>query len=447
MGTHQTVEIRNFKYFNPSTFQEDLLSQPWDLLDNEVDIDSKWCLWKTLFLNVLDAHAPIRMKRIRTRRNIPWLNKNSRNLIFERDKLKLKAIKSKSTQDWDAYKTARNIVSYTLQNDKKLYYRNLLLKQKHNPKESWQTINRILGRSQNKSNTITSLKVGENVISHSNTIAETFNEYFSTIGEKIANSGDSGNIHFSSFVRKPPTNFEFNTVSVDKVLHSFLTLSSSKATGIDKIPIKILKLSANIIAPSMTKLFNYSILNGDFPHDWKIAKVIPLYKKGLKTMLDNYRPISILPAVSKAFENILYDQLYSYLSNSGILSKYQFGFRRHHSTSTALLDSTNQWYSNMDKGLINIVAFLDLKKAFDTIDHEILIKKLQMYGVEQRSLKLLESYLSNRSQTCFINGSFSKCKSVRCGIPQGSILGPLFSRVHKRFTKLSKLLYAKNVCR
>ena len=102
----------------------------------------------------------------------------------------------------------------------------------------------------------------------------------------------------------------------------------------------------------------------------------------------------------------------------------------------------------MDKGFISIVAFLDLKKAFDTIDHKILVKKLQMYGVEQRSLKLLESYLSNRSQTCFINRSFSKCKSVRCGIPQRSILGPLlFSRVHKRFTKLSKLLYAKNVCR
>ena len=164
--------------------------------------------------------------------------------------------------------------------------------------------NRILGRSQNKSNKITSLKTGENLISDPNTIAETFNEYFSTIGEKIANSVDSGKTHFSSFIRKPATNFEFNTVSVDKVLHSFLTLSSSKATGsgIDKIPIKILKLSANIIAPSMTKLFNYSVLNGVFPYDWKIAKVIPFYKKGLKTMLDNYRPISILPPISKAMK-------------------------------------------------------------------------------------------------------------------------------------------------
>ena len=117
---------------------------------------------------------------------------------------------------------------------------------------------------------------------------------------------------------------------------------------------------------------------------------------------------------------LINDQLYGYLSNSGILSKYQFGFRRHHSTSTALLDSFNQWYSNMDRALINIFAFLDLKIPFDTINHEILIKKLHMYGVEQHSLKLLESYLSNRSQTCFINGSFSKCALIRCGIPQGS---------------------------
>jgi hypothetical protein len=143
---------------------------------------------------------------------------------------------------------------------------------------------------------------------------------------------------------------------------SFHALSSSKAIGVDKIPIKVLKLSIAIIAPSMTKLFNYAIQNGVFPRDWKVAKVIPLHKKGPKNLLDNYRPISILPAISKAFESILYEQLHGYLSNASILSKYQFGFRRYHSTTTALLDSTNQWYSNMDKGLLNIVAFLDLKK-------------------------------------------------------------------------------------
>ena len=374
-------------------------------------------------------HAPLRMKRVRTRRNIPWLNKNSKKLMFERDKLKLKAIKSNSTLDWNAYKTARNVVSCTLQKDKQLYYSNLLYKYKHNPKESWQTINRILGRGHNKSS-ISSIRQNDNIISGSNEIAETFNEYFSTIRDKIANSVDSGNTHFSSYISKSSTTFEFDTVSVDKVLHSFHALSSSKAIGVDKIPIKVLKLSIAIIAPSMTKLFNYAIQNGVFPRDWKVAKVIPLHKKGPKNLLDNYRPISILPAISKAFESILYEQLHGYLSNASILSKCQFGFRRYHSTTTALLDSTNQWYSNMDKGLLNIVAFLDLKKAFDTIDHEILIEKLNMYGVKRHSLGLLESYITNRSQKCFINGTLSHSKPIKCGIPQGSILGPLFFLVY-----------------
>ncbi len=134
-------------------------------------------------------------------------------------------------------------------------------------------------------------------------------EYFSTIGDKIANSVDSGNTHFSSYISKSSTTFEFDTVSVDKVLHSFHALSSSKAIGVDKIPIKVLKLSIAIIAPSMTKLFNYAIQNGVFPRDWK---------KGPKNVLDNYRPISILPAISKVFESILYEQLHGYLSNASI---------------------------------------------------------------------------------------------------------------------------------
>ena len=167
---------------------------------------------------------------------------------------------------------------HTLQKDKQLYYSNLLYKYKHNPKESWQTINRILGRGHNKSS-ISSIRQNDNIICGSNEIAETFNEYFSTIGDKIANSVDSGNTHFSSYISKSSTTFEFDTVSVDKVLHSFHALSSSKAIGVDKIPIKVLKLSIAIIAPSMTKLFNYAIQNGVFPRDWKVAKVIPLHKK------------------------------------------------------------------------------------------------------------------------------------------------------------------------
>ena len=166
------------------------------------------------------------------------------------------------------------------------------------------------------------------------------------------------------------------------------------------------------------------------PHDWKIARVIPLHKKGSRNLLNNYRPISILPIVSKVFEKVLYEQLYNYLIADNLLSNKQFGFRRFHSTTSALLESTNGWFVNMDRGLLNIAVFLDLQKAFDTINHDVLLKKLDLYGLETSATSLLKSYLENRRQICSGNGALSREKNITCGIPQGSILGPLLFLVY-----------------
>ena len=171
------------------------------------------------------------------------------------------------------------------------------------------------------------------------------------------------------------------------------SISISKATGIDQIPGKILKLAAPAITQSLTILFNYSIVATElFPSEWKIAKVIPLHKSGPRNLLDNYRPISILPAISKVFKKILYKQLFNYLNTNNLISKFQFGFRSLYSTADALLHSTNESYSNMDRGLFNIAVFLDLKKAFDTVNHEILTKKLSSYGLDPSAVNLLTSY-------------------------------------------------------
>jgi retron-type reverse transcriptase len=134
--------------------------------------------------------------------------------------------------------------------------------------------------------------------------------------------------------------------------------------------------------------------------------------------------------VSKPFEKVLYEQLHEYLVTRELLSPRQFGFRKFHSTASALLDSTNEWFINMDRGLFNIAVFLDLQKAFDTINHDILLTKLDLYGLQKPSLNLLGSYLANRTQMCSVNGALSDTKLVRCGIPQGSILGPLLFLIY-----------------
>ena len=198
----------------------------------------------------------------------------------------------------------------------------------------------------------------------------------------------------------------------------------------DGIPGRILRLSADVVSPSLTKIFNQSLIQGIYPDDWKIAKVAPVFKDRARNDLNNYRPISIISAVAKIFGKLVHDQFYCYLTSNDLFSKYQSGFRPNHSTLAALLETTNSWCVNIDNGLLNGVVFIDLKKAFDTIDRNILLIKLKHYGVDDNALKWFHSYLTNRKQKCFVNGNFSDSCRITYGVPQGSIIGPLLFLVY-----------------
>ena len=180
-----------------------------------------------------------------------------------------------------------------------------------------------------------------------------------------------------------------------------------------------------VVAPSLTLIFNASLSNGIFPHDFKIARVSPIHKSGNKEERGNYRPISILSKIAKLFEKLACSQLNIFLTKNNILSPCQSCFRKRHSTTTALLENTDSWLLNMDAGLINGVLFLDRRKAFETVDHKILIKKFFIYGIRNKSLDWFKSYLHNRKQFCVVNNATSPTKKVSCGVPQGSYLGPL----------------------
>ena len=256
-------------------------------------------------------------------------------------------------------------------------------------------------------------------------IAKAFNNFFVKIGESLAEAF-IGYPEYSLNIRVPGNvNFEIPQLKPDFVLKQLQTMDPHKATGLDGISSRSLKSGAPCIYMSLTKVLNLSITTGKFIDIWKVAKVIPLYKSGDSFEVCNYRPISILSVPSKILERHVHSTFNCYLESNNLVTKEQSGFRSKHSCDTALIKMTDDWLTNINSGMITGVIYIDLKKAFDTVNHKLLIQKLSAYGVSGQSLCWFQSYLEQRSQKVHWNGESSDSELVTVGVPQGSILGPL----------------------
>ena len=215
-----------------------------------------------------------------------------------------------------------------------------------------------------------------------------------------------------------------------ELLDAFNSLQSNKSSGIDEINVNVVKHVFDIIESPMRHIVSISLKSGNFPDKMKIACVTPIFKKGDKSNVSNYRPISVLPCFSKILERIMYNRLYSYLTQNNLLYDKQFGFQKQHSTEHALMNSINKIADGFDNNLFTLGVFIDLSKAFDTVDHDILLEKLNNYGVKNKNLAWFKDYLTNRKQCIRYGTDITALELITCGVPQGSILGPLLFLIY-----------------
>ena len=257
-------------------------------------------------------------------------------------------------------------------------------------------------------------------------MANKFNNFFLNIADKLNEKIINKNSRYQDYLRNPNrSSFSLKETEPGELIKIINSLDSKKSGDYYHISPSDVKNNSQAVAQCLTIIFNKCMVEGHFPDALKLAKVIPLHKGDSVLTVSNYRPISLLPIFSKIFERLIYNQLIDFINKNKILDDLQFGFQKNKSTEHAISSIVNNINSDSALKKSFYCIFLDFSKAFDTVNHKILIEKLKYYGVKGQALSLFDSYLSNRSQVVEVNGVISDKGNIKHGVPQGSILGPL----------------------
>ena len=379
----------------------------------------------SILLDCYNTCCPIKTKTLAQNNQYkPWISVEILSQIKKKQNLSTLLKNRKISPRY--FRTFKNHVTDLIKYAKKDYYNNLFNTIKNDTKRTWKIINNIIKPSRkNNSNLIKTILFNNRIYDEPDKIASLFNAHFSTIGKKISESfQNTSNAGQTNNIRSPVNSFSFSYVTPQNVKLAILSLKN-KSCHISMYPVSILKLLEPILSPILASIINKSFQTGTFPKLLKIAKVIPVYKANDKQDITNYRPISILHPISKVFERIIFKQLLGFLNKFSLLNKNQYGFRPHRSTTQAILDNLNFIYENLDNDYTVISIFLDFSKAFDCIDHAILLRKLYQYGIRGIANDYFRSYLSDRTQYVCIENELSSTLPITHGVPQGSVLGPI----------------------
>ena len=441
------LQYRNYKNFDNNDFRQEINDV---LINHDIDNISYGEFMKCV-TEVLDRCAPKKQKYIRANHS-PFVTKELRKAIMKRSNLRNTYLNVKSEESWIAYKKQRNKCVYLVKNAKRSYFANLNISSICDNKTFWRTVSPLFSNKIKTKEKITLIENNE-IISSDKNIAEIFMKYFDSIVPSLKLPNDDGYLvpkddmlstdsliikyksHPSILSIKQKmgnenfvdSHFSFVNVSLQEIKQRLKRLHANKAQSGADLPAKVVKANIDLFANFIYVNMNNSINDGHFPSELKLAEIIPLHKKDDKTDKSNFRPVSILPLLSKVYEGCIYSQVYQYFDK--IFSKEQCGFRKGYNTQHCLLKMTENWKKILDKGGHCAAVLTDLSKAFDCIPHDLIIAKFAAYRFDKHSLSIVNSYLNERKQRVRINSEYSNWSTLIYGVPQGSILGPLFFNI------------------
>ena len=451
---HTFIKIRTFKNYTKQLFLDKLGKIKFPNYMEYGNINAAYSHFVEVITGIIDELAPA--KEIRVKKDSQeWMDQEVFEGIRTRNKLLTKYRTSQIYSDYINFKKARNRVQSLIKRKKKSFITDKLNENIGKPKELWKCL-KSLGLSSGKdSSSKICLNNKGSPCFDDKTNAETFKTFFSNLASNLVkklqrtpHKLDEVRKYYQHLNLTEP--FSLAPTSLENVLKLLEEINPSKATGLDNIAGKFLKDGATVLARPITELCNLSILLSTFPDGCKQAKLKPLFKKGSKGDPKNYRPISLLPQPSKIVEKIIHGQVQKYLDDNNILYRYQSGFRAHHSTDTCLSYLNNKILQGFETGMFTDMILIDLQKAFDTIDHEIFLDKIACLGFSDSAILWFKSYLQDRSFSVNIGKEYSDPRNLSCGVPQGSILGPLIFLLYvndmARAVDCDLLLYADDSC-
>lgn len=410
-GREQLVPMRLITSYGLFTLYNQIENTDWSFVDQEsLNGNNKFDLFTNIIINAVQECFPLRQVKLNgnSKKNT-WFNSNS-NLILMRDNLNfLNELYKKNLVTKDEVNKFRSKYRSELNNAKKHSNDLHILKSSNKQKAMWEII---------KPN-------NQNLNSSMGITGEEFNSYFSSIAEKLISNLPVSEVDPCSFIPTlPESSFQFKEVSFNEIRSAINSLKNTNSKDIYEINTKIVKTITNVIIVPLTKIINHCIRQNLFPDALKLSKVIPIFKKGTRDNVTNYRPISLIPIFGKIFETALKNQISHYFEHNALFNTCQYGFRSNCSTTMAiskLSDIVLKAFADKD---LAFAVCLDLSKAFDSVSHSLLLKKLNYYGFDDSSILLMKRYLENRYQCVCVNNSNSSIRKIKHGVPQGSILGP-----------------------